>query len=97
MKKLSFTKLNENKDSEFILKNCNFTHSKTSVFDPIKEGLFCAAHRWGEQKGLAMMKLGTAIPYLKKIQEICELRDTPYEFCWQQRFFNGNLQILLYE
>ena len=50
MKKLSFTKLNENKDSEFILKNCNFTHSKTSVFDPIKEGLFCAAHRWGGAK-----------------------------------------------
>ena len=28
-----------------------------------------------------MMKLGTVIPYLKKIQKIYESRDTPLEFC----------------
>ena len=28
-----------------------------------------------------VMKLGTAIPYLKKIQKIYESRDTPTEFC----------------
>ena len=44
-----------------------------------------------------MMKLGTVIPYLKKIQKIYESRDTPPEFCWQQHFFIGNQQILLYQ
>ena len=33
-----------------------------------------------------MMKLGTVIPYLKKIQEIYKTRDTPGEFCWHQHF-----------
>ena len=28
-----------------------------------------------------MMKLGTVIPYLKKIQKIYQSRDTPPEFC----------------
>ena len=28
-----------------------------------------------------MIKLGTAIPYLKKIQKIYESRDKPPEFC----------------
>ena len=31
-----------------------------------------------------MMKCGTVIPYLRKIQEIYESRDTPLEFCWHQ-------------
>ena len=43
-----------------------------------------------------MMKLGTGLPYLKKIQNIYESRDTPLEFCWNQHFFTGNQQILLY-
>ena len=34
-----------------------------------------------------MMKLGTVIPYLKKIQKIYKFRDTPFEFCWHQHFF----------
>ena len=51
---------------------------------------FGAAHGWGGQKGLptlksvthpTMMKLGTIIPYLKKIQNIYESHDTPLEFC----------------
>ena len=55
-------------------------------------GFFGAAHGWGGggKKGPlpkichtfpAVMKLGTVIPYPKKIQKIYELRDTPLEFC----------------
>ena len=51
--------------------------------------LFEAAHRW-EAKSLpslpkicyaypTMMKLGTVIPYLKKIQKLYEFCDTPLE------------------
>ena len=51
-------------------------------------GIFGAAHGWGgEQKGPplpnichtypTMIKLGKIIPYLMKIQEIYESRDTP--------------------
>ena len=45
----------------------------------------------------AVMKLGTVIPYLKKIQKIFELRDTSHGSCWRQQFFTGNQQILLYQ
>ena len=34
----------------------------------------------------AMMKLGTVIPYLKKIQKIYESRDAAPEFCLHQHF-----------
>ena len=58
-------------------------------------GIFEAGHGWGggggQKKPLpsskicriypTMMKLGTVIPYLKKIQKIYESRDTPPEFC----------------
>ena len=54
-------------------------------------GFFGAAHGWRGPKGAplpkightypAMMKLGTVIPYPKKIQKIYESRDTPLEFC----------------
>ena len=54
-------------------------------------GIFGAAHGWGGAKRSpllklchtyrTMMKLGTVIPYLKKIQKIYESRDTPPEFC----------------
>ena len=53
-------------------------------------GIFGAAHGWGGQKGplpkicqryRKMMKLGTVIPYLKKIKKIQESRDTPPDFC----------------
>ena len=50
-----------------------------------------AAHGWVGQKGPplskicytypAMMKLGTVIPYLKKIQKLYESREGPLEFC----------------
>ena len=44
-----------------------------------------------------MIKLDTVIPYLKKIQKICESRDTYPEFCWHQHFFTWNQQILFYQ
>ena len=57
-------------------------------------GLFGSTRGWGGQKGPhpktchtypTMMKLGTVIPYLKKIQKICESHHTPVEFCWHQQ------------
>ena len=41
-----------------------------------------------------MMKFGAVIPYLKKIQNIYESRDTPLNFCWHQHFFIGNQRFL---
>ena len=55
-------------------------------------GIFGASHgcEWGKVS-LSLpeicltyptnMKLGTVIPYVKKIQKISESRDTPLEFC----------------
>ena len=37
-----------------------------------------------------MVKLGTIIPYLKKIQKIYNLHKTPLEFWWHQHFFTWN-------
>ena len=45
----------------------------------------------------AMMKLGTVIPYLKKIQKIYKSCGTPPGFYWHHQIFNGNWQILLYQ
>ena len=56
-------------------------------------GIFGAAHGWGGLKGPppplrkichiypTMMKLGTVILYLKKIQKIYQPRDKPPDFC----------------
>ena len=53
-------------------------------------GFFGAAHGWGAKRPAlykichtypTMMKLGTVIPYPKKIQKIYESCDTPLEFC----------------
>ena len=44
-----------------------------------------------------MMKLGTFISYLKKIQKAYESHGTYLEFCWHQHFLTGNQQILLYQ
>ena len=72
-------------------------------------GFFGAAHEWGggAKRSLpipkiyhtysTMMKLGTVIPYPKKIPKIHESRDTPIWFCWHQHFFTGNHQVLLYQ
>ena len=68
---------------------------------------FGTTHGCGEQKSPplrkicytypAMMKLGTLIPQLKKVQKIHKSRDTSLKFCWHQYFFTGNQQILLYQ
>ena len=53
-------------------------------------GFFGAAHGWGGLFGLlpkihhtnpTMMKLGTSISYLRKIQKVYKSRDTPLRFC----------------
>ena len=55
-------------------------------------GIFGTAHGWGGEPKrtplpkichtyLTMMKLGTVIPYINKIQKIYESRDTASEFC----------------
>ena len=41
----------------------------------------------------AMMKPGTVITYLTKIQKLYESRHTPLELCWHQHFFTGNQKI----
>ena len=64
--------------------------TKGRFLTPFRMGIFGAAHRWGGKKlpllktchtYPTMMKLGTIIPYLKKIQKICKSRETPPEFC----------------
>ena len=58
--------------------------------NPIQDGLFCGCSWMALPKIChtypAMMKLGTVIPYLKKIKKIYESRETPLEFCWHQYF-----------
>ena len=79
--------------------------TEVNPLNPIKIGLFGAAHRDGEG-GRAkspplpkichtypiIMKLGTLTPYLKKIQKIYKSSNTPFEFCPHQYFFTGNQQ-----
>ena len=80
--------------------------SYSSYLSPIQDGAFRGCSGMGGSKRPrpkifhtypTMMKLGTVIPYLKKIQKIYESRDTPLEFCWHQHFFTGNQQILLHQ
>ena len=62
-----------------------------SVLNPTEMDFFGAVHGWGVGKKVPlpkichtypiMMKLGTVIPYLKKIQKIYESRDAPPDFC----------------
>ena len=47
-------------------------------------GFFGSAHGWADKichTYPKTMKLGTVIPYPKKIQKIFESRDTPLDFC----------------
>ena len=63
----------------------------TNVLTLFRMSFFGAAHGWGRAKRPplpkichtypTMMKLGTVIPYPKKIQKIHESRDIPLEFC----------------
>ena len=48
----------------------------------------CRAYR-------TMIKLGTVIRCLKKLQKINESRDMPRQLCWHQHLFTENQQILL--
>ena len=67
--------------------------------NPIQDGPFRGCSPMGMtnvpsslKSYLTIMKPGTVIPYLKKIQQIYQSRDTPLEFCWHQRF-TGNQQL----
>ena len=82
-----------------------FCNSFLTLF---RMGFFGAAHgSWGVpfwslllkicHTYLAMMKLGTVMPYLRKIQKMYKSRDTSLDFCWHQHFFTGNQQILLHQ
>ena len=74
------------------------------VLTLFRMGFFGAAYGWWANRSPSlkyvtypsMMKLSTIIPYLRKIQQIYESRDTPLEFSWYQHLVTGNLQILLY-
>ena len=64
---------------------------RTNLVNPIQDGHFrgCSRMEEGKKDPLpkichtypSMMKLGTVIPYLRKIQKIYESRDTTPDFC----------------
>ena len=66
-------------------------HNAINPLTLFRMGFFGAAHGWGCQKGSAlskichtyptMIKLGTVILYLMKIQKICKSRDSLLECC----------------
>ena len=77
-------------------------------FNIIQDGPFHGCSRMGEGEKRpplpkiyhvypTVMKPGTVIPYLKKIQKLCKSRDTHHEFCWHQHCFTENQQLLLYQ
>ena len=86
---------------------CYGCKSLSSTFMPVKliqNGLF----RGCSQMGMAakrppylnvthpiMVKLGTVIPYLKKIQKMYESCHTLLVFSWHQHFFTRNQQIAI--
>ena len=81
-----------------------FPPYKQLVLTLFRMGFFRAVDGWRGKKAHllkiyhtypTMMKLGTVMPNLKKIQKKYESRDTCLEFCWHQHFFTGNQQILL--
>ena len=50
--------------------------------NPIQDGHFWGCSRMGGGgSNPTVVKFGTVIPYLKKIQKINESRDTPPDFC----------------
>ena len=75
-------------------------------FEAVINPIFGTAHGWGAKRSPlhkichtypTMMKLGTVIPYLQKIEKIYKSSDTHPELYWHQHFFTGNQQILLHE
>ena len=87
-----------------VVKN-NFSADVT--FNPIQDEHFrgCSWTRGGEKTPILkicqtypiIMKLGTVIPYLEKIQKLYESRVTSLEFCLHQQFFTRKQQVLLYQ
>ena len=90
------TSITHNKYFTLQLKEHNDSISAKSTtlllsLTPFSMGFLRAAHGWvGAKKAPlpktchtypTMMKLGTVIPYLKKIQKIYESCDTPLGFC----------------
>ena len=104
---LQQTKINISKIKVSAKILCIETCTHYYIINPIQDGLFSGlltdgrgAKRTPPLKSVThptMMKLGTVIPYPKKIQKIYESRDTPLEFCWHQHFFTRNQQILLHQ
>ena len=83
-----------------------FPRHTASILTLFRKGFFGAAHEWmGPFCPLpkirhtypTMMKLGTIIPYLRKIQKMYHSHDASLEFCKHQHFFSRKQQILLYQ
>ena len=81
-------------------------HQRAWFINPTQDGPFWGCSRMGSKNSplpkichtyTTMIKYGTVIPYLKKIQKIYESHDTLFEFCWHQHFFTEDHQILLYQ
>ena len=77
-----------------LKKNCMTLLQLLTLF---RMGLLGAAHGWGRgggggSKSPALISVThilqwwnlAVLPWLKKIQKICESRDTPLELCWHQ-------------
>ena len=104
---INIEQVNAGWETSLDTRKAHYIKSATDLFNPIQMSLFWTAHGWRKgEKTLhpkvchiypAVMKLGAVVPYLKKIQKICESRDSPLEFRWHQYFFTGNQQILLYQ
>ena len=79
----------------------------TTLLTLFRMGIFGAAHGWGVGGTKSppllkishiyptMMKLGTVIPYLKKIQKIYESPDTPLDLCWHQHFYQKSANFVI--
>ena len=84
--------------SKVLLPSLLIVVTPSVSINPIQDGHFQGCSRWGAGGGgffgglchayPTMMKLGTVIPYLKKIQKIYQSRDTHPDFCWYQHFLS---------
>ena len=71
----------------YVLLKSEIYLSVTSTLTPIQDVIFRGYSRMGGAvTHPTMMKLGTVIPYLRKIKKIYKSRDTPLQFCWHQHF-----------
>ena len=78
--------------------NKSILSSSVNWLTLFRMGFFRAAHGWGAKirhTYSTMMKLGTVIPYLRKIQKIYKSRDTSLEFCWHQ-YFSPEINSFIY-